>query len=108
MTTPGRGLTRRQWLALFAGLMLPGYLAYFWYSLATGQSRVRDTCNRITPGMTTSELKRFVENTDFDPPRLETPRNRVVLKEFRTMGRFICEVTFENDVVTSTKYFFMD
>lgn len=86
------------------------YIAYFVYSMKTGQKRVTELCSQIKPGMTFTEVQTFAAEHGIDAPRprLSADSKLAYLSEVRTMGRHTCRVELESGVVTSAEYKFYD
>ena len=83
-----------------------GFLGYFYYSLATGEKRMREVCGKIQAGMTRTELAAFAEAHGLNTPK--PTGNRSVLGEGRSYGRFTCLVTYDNDRVKTSEYHHFD
>jgi hypothetical protein len=93
---------------LAIGLALLLYIAYFVYSLATGQERMTDVCNQIKPGMTIDQLLTLAEYNGLGPRRLNAETKLAYLAESRSFGRHACRVEFDGGVVKSSTYNFAD
>jgi hypothetical protein len=96
----------RKAVNLIAGLFILGGISYCSYSFGTAESRMRQTCGEITPGMSASALRTFAKEHGLNPPRQESGVN--FLAESKTFGRWSCRVVLEKGVVQSAEYNFAD
>jgi hypothetical protein len=87
-------------------LVVVAQIAYFMFSLATGEARMRKHCGEIRAGMSFQEVQRYAEAHGLLSPRRESGVN--FLAESRSFGRFACKVTLEAGVVRSSEYNFAD
>ena len=99
-----------RWIGGALGLYVLLSIAYVFYSMATGEARVTELCNQITPGMTRSQVMAFaVEHSINAGTRHIAPNaNAAYLTEARTLGRHTCRVELESGVVKTTAYKFYD
>lgn len=98
----------RRWIARLAGAGLLLYVAYFIYSLATGQERMTNLCQQITPGMTVDRLLVLAQENDLGPRRLDAGTKLAYLAEARSFGRHACRVELDHGVVKSASYNYAD
>jgi hypothetical protein len=99
-----------KWSTLLVLAAIMVYVAYFVYSMKSGEKRVTDLCRQITPGMKFSEVQTFAVEHGIDAPRLRLDADSKVayLAERRTMGRHTCRVELEAAIVKTSEYRFYD
>lgn len=91
------------------GMALIVYLAYFYYSLATGKERVSALCQQMTPGMTIERLTQLAQENGLSSPNLNSATSVSYLGEIRSYGRHVCRVEWEkNNTVKQATYSFFD
>lgn len=84
-----------------------GGIAYYCYGFSTAESRLKEVCNLIKPGMSIAQLRDFgVEHGLAPKPHNESGVN--FIKETRTYGRYGCKVILEAGIVKSAEYNFAD
>lgn len=89
---------------LFAALF--GYIAYFYYSLATGDDRMARICAGFNPGMTRADAEKHATKSGLMP--LKQDDGVVFLGETKTMGRYTCRIDMRMGVVQSSVVNFAD
>ena len=89
------------------GLLLLSGISYCTYNFASAESRVKDLCSQIKPGMSVSELKAFGSEHGLGPqPRNESGISFMV--ESKTYGRYGCKILLEAGNVKTAEYNFAD
>ena len=91
----------RKAVNLGAGLLMLGGLGFCTYSLGTAESRVRQICQEIPPGIPASSLLAFAQEHGLREPKPESAVQ--FLAERRSVGRWSCRVEIKNGVVTKTE-----
>jgi hypothetical protein len=104
MNAPAAKPARRA-IAVVGGLILLAGPAYCAHTFATAETRVRQACDLIEPGMPLAELQAFASSHGLGPPPHEGISYMVERKSF---GRHGCKVTVAQGVVASTEYTFAD
>lgn len=102
----------KQWsrvIRWFLGIAFVAYVAYFVYSMATGEERMTAVCQTINPGMTVEQLVLLAEEHGLGPRRnLDTKTSNTYLAETRTFGRHACKVGLDAGIVKHSSYNFAD
>lgn len=88
------------------GLALAIYIAYFLFSLATAENRVRTICAGIKPGTTVSQLEQISKDNRMSKPTDHGGFGYMV--ERRSYGRYGCRITFSYGVVAKAEYSHQD
>ena len=96
----------RQRAKLVLALILVGGLSYCSYGYMSAESRLRELCAEIRPGMSFRELQDFSVQHGLHPPTNKVGMNYLVEK--RTFGRYGCAVRLEDSVVKESRYNFAD
>ncbi|NQD35618.1 hypothetical protein HPT27_01200 [Permianibacter sp. IMCC34836] len=82
-------------------------ISYCAYSYGTAETRVKELCGEIKPGMSISELRAFGLAKGLGPePHNESGVNFMV--ERKTYGRYGCKIVIESGVVKGAQYDFAD
>ncbi|MFZ4539228.1 hypothetical protein [Propionivibrio sp.] len=108
MTGYLRLLALRKWIVRLVGAAFVLYVAYFAYSMATGEERMTDVCNQIKPGMTTDQLLKLAEENGLGPRKLNVGTKLAYLAEVRSFGRHACRVELDAGIVKSATYNYAD
>jgi len=99
-------MSLRKTFNLFVGLALIGSIGYCSYNFASAESRMRNLCSEIQPGMSTQHLQEFASVNGLGPKPRESGVSYIV--ESKTFGRFGCKVLVEGGVVKAAEYNFAD
>lgn len=84
------------------GLAFVVYLAYFYYSLATAEDRVRPICTGIKAGTTVPQLEQISKDNGMTTTTDHGGFGYIV--ERRSFGRYGCRITFASGVVAKAEY----
>lgn len=101
MTVTPPGKVRRT-LRIIAGWFMLGAFAFWFCSFFTEESRVREICAQVQPGMTLSSLRDFAIQHSMRKPATENGTDFMLpRKTFRSYG---CTIHMENGVVRAAEY----
>lgn len=100
--------TLRQMFARLLSTAVLFWLAYVFYSLASGSERMTRTCQRIKPGMSVAQLMTFAGKHGLGPRRLTADTTLAYLAEARSFGRHACRVELAGGRVARSSYNFAD
>lgn len=92
----------RRTLRLVAGYSMIGAFAFWLSGFFTEESRVREICAQIQPGMTLPSLREFARRHRMSKPTTENGSARLAL--MRSFGGRGCEVDMVNGIVRTVKY----
>lgn len=93
-------------LGLLFGAPVVLTVIFVTYFNVTGEDRMRSVCKQVTPGMSATKFKAFVEEWKFSGTVPES--GVLVLAEPKSYGRHTCKVTVSAGAVKSAEYSFAD
>jgi hypothetical protein len=74
-----------------------------------GGKKMKTFCIKITPGMQTNEVYKLIEQTQYKfLENKEGAYHTIIIIDSKAMGRFICEVTLDQDKVIDATYVYND
>lgn len=92
----------RRRLNTLAALLILGGLAWLYYPLLTGESRMREFCESLTPGWTTvEEVRAAAQQLGYG---ITEHADAGLIHETSSFGRYICQVTFRDGKLLSSEY----
>lgn len=91
---------------LITGLFILGGILYCADLFVGAESRMRQACGEIAPGMSVATLRTFAKKHGMNAPRQES--GVTFLAESMTFGRWSCRVVLEKGVVRNSEYNFAD
>ena len=70
-----------------------------------GPRKMKAFCGQIAPGMPTNEVYRLAEQTRYIIEENKTPvMHTIWVIDGRAMGRFVCDITLDQNAVVEAKY----
>ena len=101
-------MTRRLIINIL-GVIILFALGYVIYPFIVGGSKMEEFCSSVSPGVTKTELVNHAAAARYSTKESEINGSEMVLViDSRAMGRYICEVTFDANLVATSKYVFND
>lgn len=96
---------KKQWLVTL-GLVTLALLAFLWMPFFTTPKEMRAYCEQLTLGTTMDAIKESSAPRGYKVTDLKD--GGAVVHEPRSMGRFVCNLQFEEGKLKSSKYNFND
>jgi hypothetical protein len=91
-------------IALFIVLGIGAFVYFYW-----GAKNLEDYCVNISIGSPVSEIEKSITTNGFKSFSFRRDHaNFLVIYDHSTMGRFICQVRYDNSTVTSREYVYND
>lgn len=94
-------------LSNLLGVLILSIICYTFYNFITAEQRIKQICSQINPGLSMSGLKDFSVNHGLNPPP-NRESGVVFMVEYKTFGRYGCQITLENGSVKKVEYTFSD
>ncbi len=94
---------------IIGGSILLIVMLYALYPFVVGSSEMEKFCSSIVPGEAKIELIKRAEMAHYSIKESNlNGADRVLVIDSRAMGRYICDVTLEENRVATSKYIFND